>query len=817
MPILPNTQLRNWKAAHWKRICSHSAEHEPESAQVAKKADGILACISNSVAEGQGLFSCTQQWVRPHLKSSVQFWALKIRKGIKPETVSSRSVSCCLEKETNLQLSTTTLQEIVESDKMISESPFLQAKQPQLPQLFFIWLVFLILHQPCCPPLGMLNHLNVLPKLRGPELDTKLKVWPDQCRVQWKNDLPAPAGHTIPDTGQDAIGPLSHLGTLLAHGQRLSYHSCRIILIRKHTIVLIGNSLSKICSITWMRRKLNCTGCQVRQSQKLIGLKVTRQSNDEKQEQVTQAEEAPPYNQLPAEETHYALFTDGSCRIVVMNRKWKAAVWSPTRQVAEATEGEGGSSQLAELKAVQLALDIAEREGRPRLYLYTDSWMVANSLWGWLKRWKEANWQHGGKPIWAAEEWKDIATRVDRAVKIEVSKIDLDWEHKGELFLARWAHDASGHQGRDATYKWARDRGVDLTLDSISQVIHDCETCAAIKQAKRVKPLWYGGRWSKYKYGEAWKIDYITLPQTRQGKRYVLTMVEATMGWLETYPVPHATAQNTILGLEKQVLWRHGTPERIESDNGTHFKNSLINTWAREHGIEWVYHIPYHAPAAGKVERHNALLKTQLKALGGDLSGTGSSIWQRPPGWSTPEAPPTERDPTRLSLCIQWMEIKSQWCVSEATIRDLCKAHRDYGRDSPYFRGLLHSNLEAAVVIPADLRQLFSCLLDSTEFKLWEAAWRQLLREALPSLLTDPETAVDENGNALTLEQLMGEGRWTDPTDQASSIPTKALQTIREHAVTAFFSTVTDGPVIPYYKIVQGTKEAFTRFVERLT
>ncbi|RMC05627.1 hypothetical protein DUI87_17712 [Hirundo rustica rustica] len=201
---------------------------------------------------------------------------------------------------------------------------------------------------------------------------------------------------------------------------------------------------------------------------------------DEEQEQVTRAEEAPPYNQLPAEEMHYALFTDGSCRIVGMNRKWKAAMWSPTRQV-----------------------------------------------------------------------------------------------------------------------------------------IHDCETCAAIRQAKRVKPLWYGGRWSKYKYGEAWQIEYIALPQIRHGKRYVLTMVEATTGWLETYPVPHATAWNTILGLERQVLWRHGTPERIESDNGTHFKNSLINTWAREHGIEWVCHIPYHAPAAGKMERHNALLKTQLRALGG--------------------------------------------------------------------------------------------------------------------------------------------------------------------------------------------------------
>ncbi|KAF4800648.1 hypothetical protein TURU_042563 [Turdus rufiventris] len=103
-------------------------------------------------------------------------------------------------------------------------------------------------------------------------------------------------------------------------------------------------------------------------------------TDSKEQEQVSWAEEAPPYNQLPADETRYALFTDGSCCIVGMNWKWKAAIWSPTRQVAQATEGESGSSQLAELKDVQLALDIAEREKWPKLYHYTDSWMVANAL-----------------------------------------------------------------------------------------------------------------------------------------------------------------------------------------------------------------------------------------------------------------------------------------------------------------------------------------------------------------------------------------------------------------------------------------------------
>ncbi|RMB98868.1 hypothetical protein DUI87_24412 [Hirundo rustica rustica] len=38
-------------------------------------------------------------------------------------------------------------------------------------------------------------------------------------------------------------------------------------------------------------------------------------TDEEEQEQVTGAEEAPPYNQLPAEETRYALFTYCSCHI----------------------------------------------------------------------------------------------------------------------------------------------------------------------------------------------------------------------------------------------------------------------------------------------------------------------------------------------------------------------------------------------------------------------------------------------------------------------------------------------------------------------
>ena len=56
-------------------------------------------------------------------------------------------------------------------------------------------------------------------------------------------------------------------------------------------------------------------------------------------EEVSQANETPPYNELQENEKKYALFTDGSCRIMGKHRRWKAAVWSPTRQLAEATKG----------------------------------------------------------------------------------------------------------------------------------------------------------------------------------------------------------------------------------------------------------------------------------------------------------------------------------------------------------------------------------------------------------------------------------------------------------------------------------------------
>ncbi len=42
-------------------------------------------------------------------------------------------------------------------------------------------------------------------------------------------------------------------------------------------------------------------------------------------------------------------------------------------------------------------------------------------------------------------------------------------------------------------------------MDTIAQVMYDCEMYIAIKQDKRMKTLWVEGQCQKYKYGEAWQ------------------------------------------------------------------------------------------------------------------------------------------------------------------------------------------------------------------------------------------------------------------------------------------------------------------------
>jgi len=135
------------------------------------------------------------------------------------EAIASCPITSYLGEETNTCLTTTSFQVVLESNKVSPQPPLPQIKQPQFLQLLLVRHVLQTPHQPHCPSLDTLPHLNVLLVERDPTLNTVLEVQPHQCRVQGHDHLPTPAGRTVPDTSQDAVGLLGHLGTLLAHVQ----------------------------------------------------------------------------------------------------------------------------------------------------------------------------------------------------------------------------------------------------------------------------------------------------------------------------------------------------------------------------------------------------------------------------------------------------------------------------------------------------------------------------------------------------------------------------------------------------------------------
>lgn len=115
------------------------------------------------------------------------------------------------------------------------------------------------------------------------------------------------------------------------------------------------------------------------------------------------------------------------------------------------------------------------------------------------------------------------------------------------------------------------------------------------------------------------------------------------------------------------------------------------------------------------------------------------------------------------------------------------------------------------------MKKLFRSLCNKTEYKLWEATWKDALKDKLPGLLRKPNTATDERGNEITLDHLCGEVQWATPQTQASDIPIPILNIIRDAAEKAFLDIQPSGPLLPYHMIMQGPSEPFVQFVERLT
>ena len=162
------------------------------------------------------------------------------------------------------------------------------------------------------------------------------------------------------------------------------------------------------------------------------------------------------------------------------------------------------------------------------------------------------------------------------------------------------AHEKLGYQGNTCTYcliKWQYYwKGMNK---DIWKYIANCILCCREKAKIHNYPLQMMEipNWPFDKIA----IDLVTECQTSTlGNKHILTIIDHLTGWPEAYPIPDKSADTIVSTFINEYLPVHMCPKYILSNNGTEFKNNLMDQVLQQLGIDRIFSAPYHPQGNGK-------------------------------------------------------------------------------------------------------------------------------------------------------------------------------------------------------------------------
>ena len=90
-------------------------------------------------------------------------------------------------------------------------------------------------------------------------------------------------------------------------------------------------------------------------------------------------------------------------------------------------------------------------------------------------------------------------------------------------------------------------------------------------------------------------IDLVTECKTsNSGNKHILIIIDHLTGWPEAFPIPDKSAITIVSTFINQYLPVHMCPRYILLDNGTEFKNHLMDQVLKQLGNEHILSAPYH-------------------------------------------------------------------------------------------------------------------------------------------------------------------------------------------------------------------------------
>jgi transposase InsO family protein len=141
-----------------------------------------------------------------------------------------------------------------------------------------------------------------------------------------------------------------------------------------------------------------------------------------------------------------------------------------------------------------------------------------------------------------------------------------------------------------------------------------CDNCL-----RRKKPQPKAGSLSSQPPSHAWEqisMDYCgPYPTSISNKRYVLVVIDQFTKFVHLTPCTHANAQTAYRVLYEKIICNYGTPQKILTDNGSHFRNKWLAAVCTEFKIAQTFSSPYYPQGDGQVERFMRNMNDSLSAL----------------------------------------------------------------------------------------------------------------------------------------------------------------------------------------------------------
>ncbi|CAM8988114.1 unnamed protein product [Rhodiola kirilowii] len=155
---------------------------------------------------------------------------------------------------------------------------------------------------------------------------------------------------------------------------------------------------------------------------------------------------------------------------------------------------------------------------------------------------------------------------------------------------------------------------------------------------------------------EAWGLDVVgpINPKASNGHTYILAATDYFSKWAEAVTLREVKKENVVEFITKHIIYRHGVPQRIVTDNGKQFSNKIMTNLCEKFKFKQYKSSMYNAPANGLAEAFNKTLCNLLRKVVGKSKRDwhekiGEALW----AYRTTYKTPTQATPYALAYGVE--------------------------------------------------------------------------------------------------------------------------------------------------------------------